>query len=83
MPERNLKEGDLVLLKEEGQPRNVWPKGLVVKVFPDKDGLVRRAEIQVHNGKTFLRDIRKLCLLEGDIDDKGTSLDDTLEINKL
>ena len=83
MPERNLKENDLVLLKEEDQPRNVWPKGLFMKVFPDKDGLERRAEVRLHNGKTFLRDIRKLCLLEGDIGDERTLLDDTVEINKI
>ena len=76
MPERNLKKNDLVLIKDEDQPRNFWPKGLVVEVFPDRDGLVRRAKIRHATGKIYLRDIRKLCLLEGDIDDANTTKGD-------
>ena len=76
MPERNLKKNDLVLIKDEDQPRNFWPKGLVVEVFPDRDGLVRRAKIRLATGKIYLRDIRKLCLLEGDIDDANTTKGD-------
>ena len=76
MPERNLKKNDLVLIKDEDQPRNFWPKGLVVEVFPDRDGLVRKAKIRLATGKIYLRDIRKLCLLEGDIDDANTTKGD-------
>ena len=66
-PQRNFKEGDLVLLVDEDRPRNSWPKGLVEEVYPDRDNLVRRAKVRVASGKTFVRDIRKLCLLEGEI----------------
>ncbi|KAI3376793.1 hypothetical protein L3Q82_000384 [Scortum barcoo] len=34
----NLKEGDLVLLKDNQVKRNEWPLALVTKTFPDKDG---------------------------------------------
>jgi len=47
----------------------VWSKGLVVEVFPDRDGLVRRVEVRVASGKIFTRDIRKLCLFEAEIDE--------------
>ena len=67
-PQRNFKEGDLVLLFDEDQPRNLWLKGLVVEVFPDRDNLVRRVKVRVASGKTFVRDIRKLCLLEAEVD---------------
>ena len=68
-PQRNLKENDLVLILDESQPRNLWPKGIVQEVFPDRDDLVRRVKVRTAFGKTFVRDIRKLCLLEGDVDD--------------
>ena len=68
-PQRNLKENDLVLILDESQPRNLWPKGIVQEVFPDLDDLVRRVKVRTAFGKTFIRDIRKLCLLEGDVDD--------------
>ena len=70
-PERNLKLNDLVLLFDESQPRNVWPKGIVVEVFPDRDNLVRRAKVKTASGKTLMRDVRKLCLLEADVDDSN------------
>ena len=66
-PQRNFKKGDLVLLFDEDQPRNFWLKGLVVEVFPDRDNLVRRVKVCVDSGITFVRDIRKLCLLEGEV----------------
>ena len=73
VPERNFKQNDLVLLLEEGQPRNLWPKGLIVEVFPDCDNLVRRVRVKTASGKTFMRDIRKLCLLEGEVDAASAS----------
>ena len=72
-PQRNFKRDDLVLLLDEDQPRNMWPKGLVVEVFPDRDGLVRRVKVRVASGKVFMRDIRKLCLLESEIDELSAS----------
>ena len=48
-------------------PRGVWPKGIVVSVTPDRDQVCRRAVIRTANGKEFVRDIRKLCVLESDV----------------
>ena len=60
----NFKPGDLVLLKNEQLKRSCWPKAVVMEVLPDKTGLVRMVRVKTANS-TMMRDIRKLCLLEG------------------
>ena len=62
---RNLQQGDLVLIADERTPRGKWPKAIVEETFPDKRGLVRRVLVRNSAGSTFVRDVRKLCLLEG------------------
>jgi len=62
----NMKEGDIVLLKDKQLKRNEWPTGVIVKALPSKDGLVRKVEVKVtHNksNKTFLRPISECILL--------------------
>ena len=51
------------LLKDEQLKRSHWPKAVVLDVFPDKTGLVRRVRVKTAYA-TMMRDIRKLCLLE-------------------
>lgn len=48
-PRRNVETGDVVILKEEGIPRNEWKLGRVTEVYTDKDGLVRKASVQIGN----------------------------------
>ena len=62
-PQRNLKVGDLVLMLDENSKRGHWPKGLVDQCFPDANGIIRRVKIRTANN-TYVRDVRKLCLLE-------------------
>lgn len=50
-PRRNVKIGDVVILREEGSPRNEWRLGRVLNVCTDDDGLVRKATIQIGNKK--------------------------------
>ena len=62
----DIKEGDVVLLKEKQVRRNEWPMGVVVNTVLSKDGLVRKAEIKVvHEGvtKIFYRPITEMVLL--------------------
>ncbi|XP_061908363.1 uncharacterized protein LOC133653277 isoform X1 [Entelurus aequoreus] len=62
----NLKEGDLVLLKDNQAKRNEWPLALVTKTFPDQDGKVRKIELKVTrsgSAKTFLRPVSETVLL--------------------
>ena len=58
-------QGDLVLLKDDGVQCGRWPKGIVVKACASADGLVREVMVKTEKGVTR-RDVRKLCLLEGD-----------------
>ncbi|XP_058858501.1 uncharacterized protein LOC117971951 [Acipenser ruthenus] len=62
----NLKEGDIVLMKESQTRRNEWPMGIIVKTFPSKDGMVRKVEVKVvrqGTTKTFSRPISEVVLL--------------------
>ena len=44
---RNVKTGDIVILKEESIPRNEWRLGRVLDVYKDEDGLVQKATVQI------------------------------------
>ncbi|XP_063371094.1 uncharacterized protein LOC134659355 isoform X3 [Cydia amplana] len=58
----NLKEGDLVIVKNMNTSPLNWPMARIVKTFPGRDGLVRVADVKINN-KTFRRAITKLCPL--------------------
>jgi len=64
---RNLKEGDIVLLKDNTVHRGEWPMGVVVKALPSaSDNLVRKAEIRICKKgvcSTFTRPVTELVLL--------------------
>nr|XP_023686101.1 uncharacterized protein LOC111853447 [Paramormyrops kingsleyae] len=69
----NLREGDIVLLKDSQVKRNQWPMGMVVKTFSSHDGKVRKIEVKVASGgecKTFLRPITETVLLLPHTNDK-------------
>ena len=54
-----------MLVKEDTiSARRVYPKALVLEVFKNSDGLVRRALIRTPTGEKYMRDVRKLSLLE-------------------
>lgn len=62
----DIKEGDVVLLKDQQARRNKWPLGVVVKAVSSRDGLIRKVEVKVvHDGatKVFLRPITELVYL--------------------
>ena len=46
-PKRNLSVGDIVLLKEDNQPRNEWSLCRIVEVKIGDDGLVRTAKVAI------------------------------------
>ncbi|XP_063368840.1 uncharacterized protein LOC134657211 isoform X4 [Cydia amplana] len=58
----NLKEGDLVIVKDMNTSPLNWPMARIVKTFPGRDGLVRVADVKINN-KIFRRAITKLCPL--------------------
>jgi hypothetical protein len=61
-PKRNLQIGDVVLIKEDITPRNVWPLGKVVETENDNNGHVRAVSLQTKNG-ILRRPVNKLVLL--------------------
>ncbi len=61
-PERNLQEGDIVLIVDDTAPRNSWLMGKVLQALPDRHGRVRQAQVKTKTS-TLLRPISKLCLL--------------------
>lgn len=46
-PRRNMRVGDIVLMKEDTTPRNCWRKARVDKTYTDEDGLVRKVRLVV------------------------------------
>ena len=70
-PSRNLQLNDVVLVKDARlNYRPNYPKALVVELFPGKDGFVRSVKVRFADGRTLVRDIRKLVPLECHLDDK-------------
>ena len=61
-PSRNLREGDVVLLKEDGMIPTKWPLGIVAKLYTGKDGIVRVVTLRTSAG-TYRRPVTKVALL--------------------
>ena len=47
---RNLQVGDLVLIREKGSPRCLWPTGTIKEVKISEDALVRSVVVTQHAG---------------------------------
>lgn len=63
---QQLKEGDLVLLKDEKLPPAKWSLARVVKLHTGSDNLTRIATVRTHNsskGREFKSPITKICPL--------------------
>ncbi|KAL4230450.1 hypothetical protein ACF0H5_010832 [Mactra antiquata] len=62
-PRRNIRIGDIVLVKDINFPRNQWPLAKVVQANPDDDGLVRRVFVKLGRGGILERSVHKLVLI--------------------
>ena len=62
--DRIPKEGEVILLREEGIPRGSWKLARVVKLINSADTRVRAAEIQLANGIKLRRTVNFLIPLE-------------------
>ena len=47
---RGVREGDVVILKEEGTARCLWKLARVIEAIKGRDGAVRSAKIQLMRG---------------------------------
>ena len=52
---------DVVLLVDDSIPGSQWRLGKVIKLFPDKEGLVRQVVVKTR-GSEVRRPVHKLCL---------------------
>ena len=80
---RDMKEGDIVIVKDENMSRNQWQLARVHETYPSEDGHVRKVKLAMASrslnakGKqtyptTYLdRPIQKLVLLVEGLEDKG------------
>lgn len=62
----NVREGDVVLLKDSQAHRNEWPMGLVVQTIPSSDNRVRKVEVRIVKdgiAKVFLRPVSEIVVL--------------------
>lgn len=65
---RQIRVGDLVLIKHDELSPTKWPLARVLKIHPGDDGLVRSVLLHTSTGE-LKRPIVKLCLLPVDQDD--------------
>ena len=59
---RNLRTGDLVLLRDKNLPRNEWKSGVVNLVVTGSDGVVRKCEVKTKSG-VFRRAVTDVVVL--------------------
>ena len=62
----NVKERDVVLMKDKSAVRNEWPVGIVTCATPGEDGLVRKAQVRVsreRKSSELYRPISELVVL--------------------
>ena len=55
--------GDVVLMVDPNGPRNSWPLGIIERVFPGRDGVVRAADVRNNEG-IYRRGVRQLVVLD-------------------
>ena len=60
--QRNINVGDVVIVKNDHESRNMWKMGIVVETYPSEDGNVRKVNIR-QNGSIYLRPVNKLVVL--------------------
>jgi transposase InsO family protein len=61
----SVKVGDVVVFCDGKQPRNMWPRGIISKVFPGSDGHVRVVDIRTPTG-SLRRPVARIAVLPTD-----------------
>lgn len=62
-PVKPIEVGDVVIVVDESNPRNVWPKGRVLDRILSSDGQVRTVTVQTSSG-IYVRPAVKLSVLD-------------------
>lgn len=66
--QRDLRVGELVLIKDEGLPPLLWRRGRVTQLYPGKDGVPRVADITTARG-VAKRALNRICPLPMDAEE--------------
>ena len=85
MTKRDLRKGDIVLVRNESEHRNNWPLGRMNEAIKSEDGKVRKAEVViVKNGqkKTYLRPVEEFVLLVPDDSKKKLDNKDSVSLGE-
>ena len=61
--QRNLKQDDFLLVREDNIPRSYWPLVRVTETYPGKGGIVRSPKIKLPNS-VLTKLCNKHCMLE-------------------
>lgn len=59
----DLKQGSVVMIKEDNLPRMKWPLGVVLEMYPGRDNVCRSVRVRTAKG-IFVRPIQRLYDLE-------------------
>ena len=62
-PSPSLELGAVVLIVDPNGPRNSWPMGIIERVFPGKDGVIRVVDVRTNDG-IYRRCVRQLVVLD-------------------
>lgn len=68
--QNDIKQGDIVLLRDKQLYRNDWPVGVITKTFPSSDSRVRKVELRlIRNGQPVVlsRPINEIVLLHSPV----------------
>lgn len=57
-----IRAGDVVLIADGTLPRNTWPRGIVINVYPGPDGVTRAVDVRTRGG-ILRRPTKKLVIL--------------------
>ncbi|KAL1471357.1 hypothetical protein MTO96_039985 [Rhipicephalus appendiculatus] len=60
---REPRVGDVVLV-QENRPRLLWKAGVIVSLFPGRDGEIKSCEVRTPQGKHVRRPVQRLYPLE-------------------
>jgi transposase InsO family protein len=62
-PVKPIEVGDVVLIVDSNSSRNNYPKGIVIKTYPGKDGQVRSVDVRCRTG-VYNRPVVKIAVLD-------------------
>ncbi|XP_076384076.1 uncharacterized protein LOC143261733 [Megalopta genalis] len=77
-----IKEGTIVLLREDNTPSLQWPLGKIVKIHPGSNGIIRAATVKTAT-KILDRSIKRLVPLLNQTDDSGSETAEMKDIPNL